>query len=220
MSVLRGEGLVYVRGGRRILDGVDVEVRPGERLAVTGPSGAGKSSLLAVLAGLEPADRGVVRLGDDVVRAGVDPALRQRVGIVLQGYGLLSLLTAAENVELALQARRRPRGEVRDRARAVLVSVGLGPRADHLVEELSGGEQQRVAIARALVGEPAVLLADEPTAELDAENRERILALVLAVADRGGAVAIATHDPDVAARCDRRVHVDAGVLAQEPTALR
>jgi predicted ABC-type transport system involved in lysophospholipase L1 biosynthesis ATPase subunit len=213
---LRGEGLVYVRAGRRILDGVDLEVRRGERLAVTGPSGAGKSTLLAIVAGLEASDAGRVTLDGEVLRSGVDPALRRRVGVVLQGYGLLSLLSAAENVELALQSRGLGRRDVRAKAHDALTAVGLAARAEHLVEELSGGEQQRVAIARALVGEPEVLLADEPTAELDAENRERILQLLLGLADRGAAVVLATHDPDVAMRCDRRVHLDAGLLAEAP----
>jgi putative ABC transport system ATP-binding protein len=204
---LSGRGIGYAREGRVILDGVDVAVRPGERLAVTGPSGSGKSTLLAILAGLEAPDRGTVRLGDDVVRPGAGPRLRRRFGIVFQGYGLLSLLTAAENVELVLAARRIPPRENRERAAAMLAAVGLRARADHLVEELSGGEQQRVAIARALVGDPEIVLADEPTAELDAENRERALALLLAASGRGATVVLATHDPEVWTRCDRRLHL-------------
>ena len=206
-AALTGSGITYARGGRTILDGVDVAVRPGERLAITGPSGAGKSTLLAILAGLEAPDSGTVKLGDDVVRPGAGPALRRRFGIVFQGYGLLSLLTAAENVELVLAARKVSPRAARARAAEMLTAVGLGPRAEHLVEELSGGEQQRVAIARALAAETEVILADEPTAELDAENRERILALLLGAADRGATVLVATHDPDVWDRCDRRFHL-------------
>ena len=205
--MISGTGLVYARGGRVILDGIDVRAAPGERLAITGPSGAGKSTLLAILAGLEAPDRGVVRLGEEVVRPGAGPVLRRRFGIVFQGYGLLSLLTAAENVELVLAARRmRPR-DTRARAAGMLAAVGLGARADHLVEELSGGEQQRVAVARALAADPEIVIADEPTAELDAENRERVLALLLGAADRGATVLVATHDPDVWDRCDRRLHL-------------
>ena len=213
-ATLTAAGLVYVRAGRRILDGVDFDVRPGERLAVTGPSGAGKSTLLAIVAGLEAPDAGRITLDSRPVLPGADPALRRRVGVVLQGYGLLSLLSAAENVELTLQARGHSRRDVRQQAQTALASVGLAARADHLVEELSGGEQQRVAIARALVGRPDVLLADEPTAELDAENRERILQLLLGLTETGAAVVLATHDPDVAGRCDRRVHLDAGHLEE------
>jgi len=193
-----------VRAGRTILADVDLTVEPGELMAVVGPSGAGKSTLLAVLAGLEPPDGGTVRFGGGEVTA----AARHRFGIVLQGYGLVSLLTAAENVELALQARRLPRAHVRQRAARYLSEVGLAGRADHLVEELSGGEQQRVAVARALATGPDVVLADEPTAELDPVSREQVLNLLTVAGDR--TVIIATHDPDVAARCDRRVELAAG----------
>jgi putative ABC transport system ATP-binding protein len=198
---LQGTDLVVERAGRRILDQASLTVAGGERVAVTGPSGAGKTTLLHVLAGLERPDRGRVRVG-----------ATRRVGIVFQGHGLVSLLTAAENVELALQAERLARAEVRRRAAAALAEVGLGPGQDRLVEELSSGQQQRVAVARALVVRPDVLLADEPTAELDAGTREAVLELLLAAADDGAAVVLGTHDLNLADRCDRQVRMLAGRL--------
>jgi putative ABC transport system ATP-binding protein len=198
------------RGGAEILRGVDLTLRGGERLALTGPSGSGKTVLLSVLAGLVRPGGGTVLLGgrplDDV------PLLRRRLGVVFQGYGLVALLTAAENVELPLLAARVPAAEARTRARAALELVGLADRAEHLVEELSGGQQQRAAVARALVVRPDVLLADEPTAEQDVDHRAATLDAILAAASSGTAVLLATHDPVVAARCDRVVHLDAGVL--------
>jgi putative ABC transport system ATP-binding protein len=202
---LEGRDLVVERAGRRILDRASMTVAGGERVAVTGPSGAGKTTLLHVLAGLERPDTGTVRIGG-ARQAG------ERVGIVFQGHGLVSLLTAAENVELALQAERLARAEVRQRAAAALHAVGLGPGHDRLVEELSSGQQQRVAVARALVVRPGVLLADEPTAELDAGTRDAVLDLLLAAAGYGAAVVLATHDLNLAARCDRQVRMLAGRL--------
>jgi len=194
---LSGTALSYARDGRVILDAVTLAAFAGEPVAVTGPSGSGKSTLLALLAGLEPPDAGTVQV--DGRR--VDGAVPDGFGLVLQGYGLVAVLTAAENVEVALQGRGLSRDEVRDRAAAALSEVGLDGVADHLVEQLSGGQQQRVAVARALAVDPAVLLADEFTAELDPESRTRILALVLGAARRGVLVVVATHDPEVADAC-------------------
>lgn len=197
------ESISYARGGRAILDQVSVTARPGEALAVTGPSGSGKSSLLALLAGLERPDSGTVRRGSG-------PAPIGRDGLILQGYGLVGTLTAAENVETPLQADaagRLPRREIRERAAAVLDAFGLTPAADHLIEELSGGQQQRVAVARALAVDPAVVFADELTAELDREWKDRVVDTVLDIARRGGIVVLATHDPDIAQRCDRIVQL-------------
>jgi putative ABC transport system ATP-binding protein len=208
VTALRAGDLVADRGGRRILDGVSLELRAGERVAVTGHSGVGKTTLLHTLAGLEPPASGRVTVGDDVAGEGT----RTRIGLVPQHHGLVALLTAAENVELALQAARRPRGGIADAARAALEDVGLGRRTEHLVDELSGGEQQRVAVARALALAPEVLLADEPTAELDAENRTRVLDALHRAALAGVAVLLTTHDDEVAAVCDRRFHLDAGRL--------
>jgi putative ABC transport system ATP-binding protein len=198
---IRARGLVAVRGGRRILDGVDLDVAVGERVAVTGASGTGKTTLLAILGGLERPEEGEIVVGAD---------LRGRVALVLQGYGLVALLTAAENVELPLQAARHDRHHVLTEAAAALDAVGLADRADHLVDDLSGGEQQRVAVARALVGGPRLLLADEPTAELDATSRDRILDVLLA---RPATVVVVTHDAAVASRFDRRLVLANGRLS-------
>lgn len=201
-------GIDYRRGGRQILDGVQVRARAGEVLAVAGPSGSGKSSLLAVLAGLEPAT-GDVRLDGSLLRPG-DVALRRRFGLVLQGYGLVSVLTATENVEVVLQARGVEREQIRARAAAALRSVRLDGQGDQLVEELSGGQQQRVAVARAIVTDPDLLLADEPTAELDAEMRQVVLEILFAAAHGGAIVIVATHDPDVAGACDGELRLVGG----------
>jgi putative ABC transport system ATP-binding protein len=207
---LVAEGVRVSRGGVEILRGVDLTVRGGERLALTGPSGSGKTVLLSVLAGLARPESGTVLL--DARPLAQDPALRRRMGVVFQGYGLVALLTAVENVELPLLASGVPAADARGRARDALEAVGLGDRAGHLVEELSGGQQQRAAVARALVVRPDVLLADEPTAEQDVGHRAATLDAILATAATGTAVVLATHDPVVAARCDRVVHLDAGVL--------
>jgi heme ABC exporter ATP-binding subunit CcmA len=208
VSVLAGADLRFTRGGNAILDGVSVSVAAGEVLAVAGPSGAGKSSLLALLAGLEHPDEGTVRWNGAALTG-----VPERFGVVLQGFGLVNLLTAAENVEMALQARRVAPGEVRRRAADALAEVGLAHVHDHLIEELSGGQQQRVAIARALVTDPDVIVADEITAELDAATRDRVVELLLARADAGATVVLATHDPGLMARCDRAVELYDGRLA-------
>jgi ABC-type lipoprotein export system ATPase subunit len=140
-------------------------------------------------------------------------SLPRRDGVILQGYGLASVLTAAENVEVPLQAGALGRlapAEIRDRAAAMLAAVGLSPVADHLIEELSGGQQQRVAVARALVADPAIVFADEITAELDHEWKDHVVDLVLDVAHRGGLVVLATHDPDVAGRCSNQIRLTDG----------
>ncbi len=214
---LSASGVGYVRAGRAVLTDVTLTAYAGSAVAVTGPSGSGKSSLLALLAGLERPTSGRVELDGVPLRPG-DSVQRQRYGLILQGYGLVSVLTAAENVELVLQARALPVAEVVEQARAALDGVGMGEAADHLVEELSGGQQQRVAVARALVVEPEVILADEPTAELDAGNRQLILGLLLDQARLGRIVVLASHDREVADACDREFRlVDGRLAAAEPS---
>jgi putative ABC transport system ATP-binding protein len=221
VTSLAADGLVARRGGRNVVDGVSLEVEGGQVVGLVGPSGSGKSTTLLLLAGLEPPDAGVVSLdGEDL--AGLGPAGRQalrreRVALVFQGYGLLSLLTARENVELPFRVARRDPGAAAAAATRWLGLLGLADRADQRTDQLSGGERQRVALARALAAEPAVLLVDEPTAELDEENRDRAVGLLRDAADRGAAVVVATHDPEVVDLCDRVVRLVDGRPAQVRT---
>jgi putative ABC transport system ATP-binding protein len=203
--VLLGRALTVTRDGRNILDGVDVRADGGQMLAVTGPSGSGKSTLLTALAGLLPLDGGTVERSGLVSHA-----------LILQGYGLLSTLTAAENVEVALQLQRVPREDIRLRSERALERVGVDNLINRLVEEVSGGQQQRIAVARGLVMEADLLLADEPTAELDAVTRDVVVAALRAEARRGAIVVVATHDPDVAAQCDGELHLVDGRAVDRP----
>ncbi len=196
---LEARGIRYAREGQLILDGVDLAVPVGQSVAITGPSGSGKTSLLTILSGLTAPDAGEVYVGGKRL-AGL-PGPRDGVAMVLQGYGLVSLLTAAENIEVAVRAAGVPARDAQTAAAAALDELGLGPHAGQIVEELSGGQQQRVAVARALARQPRLLIADEPTAELDQAARAVVLARMLDVATRGGAVVLATHDPEVAERC-------------------
>ena len=207
--MLEARGLRYVRDGQLILAGLDVMVEPGESLAVTGPSGSGKTSLLAILSGLAAPTAGEVFIDGTRLTGFAGPA--RGAAVVLQGYGLVALLTAAENIEVALRALGRPPTA----ARAALADVGLDGHAGQLVEELSGGQQQRVAVARALALQPRLLIVDEPTAELDPASRAVVLARIFEVTAHGGALVMATHDPEVAERCDRilDLRVAAGSLS-------
>ncbi|HET7529419.1 MAG TPA: heme ABC exporter ATP-binding protein CcmA [Mycobacteriales bacterium] len=199
MTILEAQGLRYEREGRVILDGVGLVVGPGESVAVVGPSGSGKTSLLALLAGLAAPSAGDVRVDGRAV----DPrAHAEEIAVVLQGYGLVSLLTAAENVEAALRAAGRAVDEVVEASSAALASVGLEGHENQLIEELSGGQQQRVAVARALALRTQIVIADEPTAEQDKASRELVLERLFEVPHRDGSLVLATHDPEVAERCD------------------
>ena len=200
--VLTSTDLRYAVGDQTILDGISMQAPSGRVLAVRGPSGSGKSLLLTMLGGLITPSSGTIMLDAAMVTPGSEIALRRRFGFVLQGYGLVAALTARENVAIVLQAARVPRDQVHTRVEAVLERVRLAPVADHLVEDLSGGQQQRVAVARALVTGADVVLADEPTAELDADNRELIVSLLVERARAGAVVVIASHDPDVVGACD------------------
>ncbi|HSK56008.1 MAG TPA: ATP-binding cassette domain-containing protein [Jiangellales bacterium] len=199
-------GLSVRLGRHPAVDGVSFGLAPGRVLAVTGPSGSGKTTVLSAVAGLVRPESGSIGFAGAPVRVG-DRAHARRTGLVLQGYGLLSVLTAAENVEVALQTRGVTRSEVLRATREVLDRLGLDQTAERLVEELSGGQRQRVAVARALVTEPDLLLADEPTAELDVVTRDLVVAQLRAEAERGAVVVVATHDPDVAAACDEELHL-------------
>lgn len=213
------EGSVVVRGvavrydSVVAVDEVDVVVPPGTLLALTGPSGAGKSSLLWAVAGAVRPVAGEVTVGETRI-TDRSTAIRAGVALIPQGNGLAGVLTAHENVAFPLLATGTGPGEVASRAAAALADVGLAESGDHLVEELSGGQQQRVAVARGLATEAPVLLADEPTSELDHANRGRVLDLLRAQASRGAVVIMATHDPEAAAVCDAEVRLDEGRLTR------
>ncbi len=205
-AVMVVDGVSVAYNGTAVLRDVSVTARPGRILAVTGPSGAGKTTLLSAMAGLVRPVRGVVRLGDTPLRSR-DQAVRLRVVIVPQENGLAPILTASENVQVALVAGKVRPPEARRRTAEALDRLGLSDQASQLVEELSGGQQQRTALARGLALHGDVLLADEVTSELDAQNRQRVLDLLRAEADRGAVVVFATHDPDAAATCDAELHL-------------
>jgi putative ABC transport system ATP-binding protein len=195
--------------GHEVLTGVDLHARPGRMVAVTGPSGAGKTTLLWTLAGLVRPAQGKVEI-DGAVPQDRDETSAAGVVLIPQDNALASVLTASENVIVPLLAAGVPPAEAAERAEEALESVGLGAAGSQLIEELSGGQQQRVAVARGLAQRGSAVLADEPTSELDAVNRARVVLLLRAEADRGAAVVLATHDPDAAAECDGELHLDAG----------
>ncbi len=226
MSVLRGVGLGrrYGSGQTAVeaLAGVDVEVRAGRLTVVRGPSGSGKTTLLNLLGGLDRPTSGRVLLGDDVLselsEAELAAARRDRIGYIFQNFGLIPVLSAAENVEVPLRLRRMERGQRDERVAEVLELVGLTRHAGQRPGELSGGQQQRVGVARALVARPEVLIADEPTGQLDSETAERIMDLILEVTRiRGTATVVATHDPLLISRADEVLELrDGRVVAGHP----
>jgi putative ABC transport system ATP-binding protein len=190
---------------------VSFQVPPGFVLAVSGPSGAGKSSLLWAIAGAVAVKSGQVDV-DGLVITDRPRAAAHGVVLIPQGNGLARVLTARENLSMPLLADRKPTDEVERVIEDALTAVGLLDSGDHLVEELSGGEQQRVAVARGIAQQGKVILADESTSELDSSNRERVLDLLRTQADRGAAVVIATHDPTVAEAADGHALMDEGRL--------
>jgi len=207
--VLEARGIRYVRDGQLILAGIDLTVAQGESLAITGPSGSGKTSLLAIISGLTAPSAGEVYIDGTRLTGFAGPSAG--VALVLQGYGLVALLTAAENIEVALRAAGVPAHAALAAARSALDQLALGAHADQLVEELSGGQQQRVAVARALALRPRLLIADEPTAELDPAARAGVLARIFDVAASGGSLVVATHDPEVADRCGQTLDLRVAV---------
>jgi putative ABC transport system ATP-binding protein len=217
---VRLEGIVRVYSGPegevRALDGVNLQVVSGELVCLTGPSGSGKSTLLHILGLLDTPTSGSYRLdGEDVARLDDAAAARRRnrdIGFVFQTFHLIPHLTVAENVELPLAYRGVAPAERAERARRALERVDLAHRARHLPGELSGGEQQRASIARALVGEPRLLLADEPTGNLDEATSGPVLETFREIRARGTAVVLVTHNPRVAAIGDRVHELRAGRL--------
>jgi putative ABC transport system ATP-binding protein len=216
--VLRLSGVTKRFGARRVLSGVSLVVAPGEYVAVIGESGIGKSTLLNVIAGLEPVDGGEVLFEKQSLTAMDDDALtllrREKMGFVFQAFHVLPQLSVGQNVALPLLLRGRDQPE---KVRRVLAAVGLQGREGSPPRELSGGELQRVAIARALVGDPMLLLADEPTGNLDPDNARQVLGLLRnEVKSRGAAAILATHSESAAAGCDRRYRLTGSGL--EPLA--
>jgi putative ABC transport system ATP-binding protein len=210
-------------GGREltILDSVDLSIEPGECLAILGPSGSGKSTMLALMAGLDRPSSGEVLIDGVPIQGLSEDALallrRRTIGFVFQSYQLLGNLTALENVMLPVELAGAD--EPRARAAALLAEVGLAERGHHYPSQLSGGEQQRVALARAFAVAPPLLLADEPTGNLDSATGARVLDTLMALRARHGTTLVmVTHDPAIAARADRQVHLKDGRIDRVTTA--
>ncbi|MBN9317002.1 MAG: ABC transporter ATP-binding protein [Devosia sp.] len=219
----RGVNLHLRSGGTplHILKDVDLALAAGEVAAIVGPSGSGKTSLLMVLSGLEQATSGHIEVaGTDITILNEDRLAifrREALGILFQNFHLIPSLTALENVALTLEIAHPAMAwsEISDSAAAALADVGLGNRTTHLPSALSGGEQQRVGLARAMVGRPRLLLADEPTGNLDQETGAHVIELMFGLArERGTSILLITHDPDLATRADRQLHMNEGRLAE------
>jgi len=209
----------YLRGSQVIpvLEDISLAIVTGEFLALMGPSGSGKSTLLNLIAGLDRADAGTITVGETDISALSETALAAwraaHVGFIFQFYNLIPVLTAFENVELPLVLTDLTRRQRREHVQMVLGLVNLGDRADHYPRQLSGGQQQRVAIARALVTDPTLLVADEPTGDLDRVSAEDVLVLMERLcSDLGKTIIMVTHDPRAARRARRVKHLDKGVL--------
>ncbi|MEN9733659.1 MAG: hypothetical protein RLZ45_1654 [Verrucomicrobiota bacterium] len=218
--LLRAIGVGRSYAGRVVLRDVSFALRAGERLALTGPSGSGKTTLLNCLGGVDRPDTGRIELGGVALDAldgdGLAAVRRRRLGTIFQFFHLLPTLTAAENVELPLQLNGVPTAERMERVRHLLERVQVSHRADARPSQLSGGEMQRVAIARALAHRPELLLADEPTGNLDSRNGANILQLLRELSDETGtALVLVTHSPEAAAICHRELELRDGQIVGE-----
>lgn len=202
-----------------VLKGIDLDVAQGQSVGIVGPSGSGKSTLLMVLGGLEQADEGMVQVAGEVLSGKSEDALAQfrgsNIGIVFQSFHLIPNMTALENVAVPLELAGR--ADAFEKAAAELNAVGLGERLDHYPGQMSGGEQQRCAIARALAPSPKLLVADEPTGNLDKKTGDQIADLLFAKQrERGMTLLLVTHDPKLAERCERTIRVSSGrILAED-----
>ncbi|MGB7622580.1 MAG: ABC transporter ATP-binding protein [Terriglobia bacterium] len=201
------------------LSGIHLDIHSGEYVAIAGPSGCGKSTLLSILGLLDTPTEGHYTLNGTPVEA-LKPSERarirnQEVGFIFQSFNLIGDLTVYENVELPLTYRGMRAAERRERVKEALEKVGMGHRSKHLPSQLSGGQQQRVAVARALVGRPSILLADEPTGNLDSKNGEAVMELLRQLHRDGATICMVTHDPRFAAHADRGVHLFDGRVVEE-----
>ena len=201
------------------LSNVHLEIRNGEYVSIAGPSGCGKSTLLSILGLLDSPSGGSYRLNGESVAA-IDAAERSRIrnreiGFIFQAFNLIGDLNVFENVELPLTYRNMPAGERKDRVQNALERVGMAHRMKHYPAQLSGGQQQRVAVARALAGSPAILLADEPTGNLDSSNGEAVMELLRDLHRGGATVCMVTHDPRFARHADRTIHLFDGQVVEE-----
>ena len=218
MAKLELRGVVKRFGANTVCDGIDLDVEAGQMVCLIGASGAGKSTLLRCINLLEPTEDGEIFLdGEDIAVPGLDPqGVRARIGMVFQSFNLFPHMTALENVvEGPIRVKRTAPSEARDRAMALLERVGLADKAQAYPAELSGGERQRGAMARALVNGPDVVLADEPTGNLDTKTGDGILDVLAERHRLGLSMVMVTHDPTIAARADRVVKMVDGVVVEE-----
>ncbi len=224
MSLISAVNLTKVYGSGdtavRALDNVSLQVEPGEFVAVMGPSGCGKSTLLHLLGGLDRPTSGAVTIDghslSDLSDARLTELRRHKIGFIFQFFNLIPVLNAVENAALPVTLDGVRQAEAKERATKWLTRFGLGDRLDHRPDQLSGGQQQRVAVARALVADPALILADEPTGNLDTRSSEEIAALLRQVANEWGrSVVVVTHDPRIAAHADRIVFLKDGAIVDQ-----
>jgi putative ABC transport system ATP-binding protein len=218
---LQGIHRTYVMGDQELhaLDGVDLMIGSNEYVAIIGPSGSGKSTLMNLIGCLDKPSQGSYHLSGSDVGTMSDSELadirNQEIGFIFQSFNLLPRASALRNVMQPLVYRGVPAGERKERAAEALGHVGLGDRMDHLPNELSGGQRQRVAVARALVGQPAILLADEPTGNLDSQTSQEILGLFDQLYSEGQTIIMVTHEPEIAAHCARVVRMRDGKISED-----
>jgi putative ABC transport system ATP-binding protein len=232
-AATNGQGLIQLEGLKKVfytdevethaLEDVHLEIKQGEYLAVSGPSGCGKTTLLSILGLLDSPSEGTYLLGGEHVAdltASQRAKIRNRqIGFIFQAFNLIGDLTVAENVELPLTYRGMPGDERKKRVQDALEKVGMSHRMKHYPSQLSGGQQQRVAVARAVVGDPLILLADEPTGNLDSKNGESVMELLRDLHRAGATLCMVTHDPRYARHADRTIHLFDGRIVEESAAV-